>query len=251
MSGTFTPAPGRAPMRTVLARHTRFEILLTARRGEALVLSMAVPIVAMLAAGLTHVINIPGTDRLGWVVPGALALTVMATALTGQAITVGYERFYGVLKRLGASPLSRTGLLASKTAAIFALVLVQSLVVAAVGVAAGWRPHPGHLAGALGVTLLATVAYSGIALVLASVLRPETTTASATLLYAVMLAAGGAIFPIPDLGGAGLLVPVAAHAQALRATLLDDRAVPAGCWLALALWAVVSVYAAARTFRWE
>lgn len=251
MSGTFTPAPGRAPMTALLARHTRFEILLTARRGEALVLSMAVPVVAMLAAGLTDVIRIPGDDRLGWVVPGALALTVMSTALTGQAITVGYERFYGVLKRLGASPLSRSGLLLSKTAAIFALVLVQSLAVAGVGVAVGWRPHLGQVVGALGLTLLATIAYSGIALVLASVLRPETTTAAATLLYAVMLAGGGAIFPIPGMSGAGLLVPVAAHAEGLRAALLDNAAVPAGCWFSLGLWAVLSVYLAARTFRWE
>jgi ABC-2 type transport system permease protein len=251
MSGTFTPAPGRAPLPALLARHTRFEIMLTARRGEALVLSIAVPIVAMLAAGLTEVIRIPGDDRLGFVVPGALALTVMSTALTGQAITIGYERFYGVLKRLGASPLSRSGLLISKTIAIFALVLVQAVVVAGVGVAVGWRPHLGQLAAAVASTLLATVAYTGIALVLASVLRPETTTAAATLLYAVMLAGGGAIFPIPGMGGAGLLVPVAAHAEALRAALLDNAAVPAGCWYSLGLWAVVSVYAAARTFRWE
>ena len=130
-------------------------------------------------------------------------------------------------------------------------MLAQSLVVAGVGVAVGWRPHLAQLAGALGITLLATVAYSGIALVLASVLRPETTTAAATLLYAVMLAAGGAIFPIPGMGGAGLLVPVAAHAEGLRAALLENAAVPAGCWYALGLWAVAGVALAARTFRWE
>jgi ABC-2 type transport system permease protein len=250
MTGTFTPAPGRAPLPALLARQTRFEILLTARRGEALVLSMAVPIVALLAAGLTDVVRIPG-DRLGYVVPGAIALTVMSTALTGQAITVGYERFYGVLKRLGASALTRSGLLISKTAAIAVLVLVQAVVLGAVGVAVGWRPAGGNLLGALGVTLLATAAYGGLALVLASLLRPETTTAAATLLYALMLAGGGAIFPLPAAGSAVLVVPVAAHAEALRATLSAGADVPLLAWVSLACWAVAGVSAAVRTFRWE
>nr|BFE69045.1 hypothetical protein GCM10020092_023460 [Actinoplanes digitatis] len=121
------------------------ELVLTARRGEALVLAMGVPLLVLLGAGLTRATNLPTDDRLGYVVPGVLALTVMSTAFTGQAITTGYERGYGVLKRLGASPLTRPGLLLAKTVAILCLVGLQLIALAAVGVIAGWRPELAQL----------------------------------------------------------------------------------------------------------
>jgi ABC-2 type transport system permease protein len=249
---TFAPAPGRAPIRTVLARQIRMELLLTARRGEAVVLAMGVPLLVLLGAGLTHATTVPTDDRLGYVVPGVLALTVMSTAFTGQAITTGYERSYGVLKRLGASPLTRPGLLTAKTVAVLCLVVAQVLALGLVGVVAGWRPDLARIGPAAGVTVLATAAYCGLALVIASLLKPETTTAAATLIYVVMLALGGIMFAEPDLGRAGyFLLPLAAHAEALRDALTDGTAIPGPIWLSLALWAAASLTAAARSFRWE
>jgi ABC-2 type transport system permease protein len=251
-TGTFTPAPGRAPRRAILRHQIRMELVLTARRGEAVVLAMGVPLLVLLGAGLTRATNVPSDDRLGYVVPGVLALTVMSTAFTGQAITTGYERGYGVLKRLGASPLTRPGLLFSKTAAILCLVAVQVLALALVGVLVGWRPELSRIVPAIGVTVLATAAYCGLALLIASMLRPETTTAAATLIYVLMLAAGGIMFAAPDLGTAGhFLLPLAAHAEALRDTLTNGTAIPASIWLSLILWAAVALTAAARKFRWE
>ncbi len=132
------------------------------------------------------------------------------------------------------------------------LIVLQLLVLAVVGVAVGWRPHLGQILPALGVTVLATAAYSGLALLLASVLKPETTTGAATLIYVLMLAAGGIMFAAPDLGAVGwFLLPLAAHAQALRDTLSHDAAIPLEIWLSLGLWAVVCLTAAARKFKWE
>jgi len=251
-TGTFTPAPRRAPMRDILRSQIRMELLLTARRGEAVVLAMGVPLLVLLGAGLTTATNLPTGDRLGYVVPGVLALTVMSTAFTGQAITTGYERSYGVLKRLGTSPLTRPGLLFAKTAAILCLVGLQILALALVGIAVGWRPDLTHLLPAIGVTVLATAAYCGLALFIAGLLRAETVTAVATLVYVLMLAAGGIMFAAPDLGAAGwFVIPLAAHAEALRETLTNGAAVPGGIWLSLTLWAAVALTAAARKFRWE
>ncbi|GAA2695810.1 ABC transporter permease [Actinoplanes palleronii] len=251
-TGTFAPAPGRAPMRTVIARQIRMELVLTARRGEAVVLAMGVPLLVLLGAGLTHATNLPTDDRLGFVVPGVLALTVMSTAFTGQAITTGYERSYGVLKRLGASPLTRPGLLLAKTAAVLVQIVFQVLFLGLVGVVVGWRPELSHLLPAAGVTVLAAAGYSGLALLLASVLKPETTTGAATLIYVLMLSVGGIMFAAPDLGTAGwFLLPLAAHAEALRDTLSGGGSIPLSIWLALGAWAVVWLTAAARKFRWE
>jgi ABC-2 type transport system permease protein len=246
---TFAPAPSRAPFKNILRQQIRMEVTLTARRGEAVVLAMGVPLLVLLGAGLTHATNVPGDNRLGFIVPGVLALTVMSTAFTGQAITTGYERSYGVLKRLGASPLTRPGLLFAKTAAVLGLIVLQLLVLALVGVAVGWRPHLADLLPAAGVTVLATAAYTGLALLLASVLRPETTTAAATFIYVLMLAAGGIMFAAP--GGVSEFLPLAAHAEALRATLSHDQPVPLGSWASLPVWAAVCVVAAAKKFRWE
>ena len=249
---TFAPAPSRAPFKNILRQQIRMEVTLTARRGEAVVLAMGVPLLVLLGAGLTHATNVPGDNRLGFIVPGVLALTVMSTAFTGQAITTGYERSYGVLKRLGASPLTRPGLLFAKTAAVLGLIVLQLAVLGLVGVAVGWRPHLADLLPAAGVTVLATAAYTGLALLLASVLRPETTTAAATFIYVLMLAAGGIMFAAPDLGTVGwFLLPLAAHAEALRDALTRDTEIPLSIWLSLALWAAVFVTAAAKKFRWE
>jgi ABC-2 type transport system permease protein len=247
----FAPAPGRVPAHLLLLRHARFELTINARRAEAVVLSLGVPILGLLAVVLTDVISLPGNDRAGFVVPGVIALTTLSTAFTGQAISVGYERFYGALARLGASSLTRTGLVAGKTLATVVLVLAQSLVVALVGLGVGWRPRIGHLIAALAATLLATAVYSGFALTLASVARPEATTAVATLVYAVLLVGGGTMFPAPSLGGAEYLLPVTAHADALRAALTDGAAVPLPAWCSLALWSVLAVFTAAKTFRWD
>ena len=251
-SGIFTPAPGRAPRRTILARQTRMARVLTARRGEAVVLAMGVPLLVLLGAGLTHATTLPTDDRLGYVVPGVLAWTVMSTAFTGQAITTGYERSYGVLKRLGASPLTRRGLLFAKTAAVLCLVAAQVAVLAAVGAALGWRPQLPHLLDAVGVTALAVAAYCGLALLIASRLRPETVTAAATLSYVLMLAAGGIMFAAPDLGTFGLfLLPLAAHAEALRTALTGGQPISGWVWLSLTCWAALALTGAARHFRWE
>jgi ABC-2 type transport system permease protein len=205
----------------------------------------------LLTVVLTDVIKLPEQDRAGYVVPGIIALATLSTAFTGQAISVGYERFYGALKRLGASSLTRTGLIAGKTTATVVLVLVQATVIGLIGLGVGWRPHVGQLIPAMASTLLATAVYTGFALTLASVTRPEATTAGATLVYAVLLVAGGTMFPAPDLGGAEYLLPITAHAKALRSALTDGAAAPIAAWLSLAAWSVVAVTSAARSFRWD
>lgn len=250
-TATFAPAPGRAPITTLLLRHSRFELTMAARRSEAIALNLVVPILGMLVASLTDVIRLPADDRPGYVVPGAIALAVMATSFTGAAIALGYERFYGSLKRLGASPLGRTGLLTSKSIATIVLVLAQAILLATIGVAIGWRPHLDHVPASLAVTLLATTAYLGFAFTLASLLRPETTTAAATLLYTVLLIGGGVMFPTAQLDNAQYLIPITAHAEVLRVTLTHGDTAPSWAWYGLALWAVLGIVAAARNFRWE
>lgn len=249
--GVFTPAPGRAPALHILGRYLWLELILTLRRGQAIVFTLAIPLLAIVSVGLTDVINLPTTDRLGFAVPGAIALSVMSNAFTSLAIGTAYERAYGALKRLGASPLTRLGLIAGKTGAVLAVTLAQALLLTGFGLALGWRPTPGGLPAALGASVLAVAAFAGLGLLLAARLRPETATGTATVLYVLALAVSGVMFPLPELGRVELLNPLAAFAETLRQTLSYGQAVQPWAWYGLGLWAVLSVYAAALWFRWE
>ena len=101
--------------------------------------------------------------------PGVLALAVMSTSFTSLAIATGFERRYGVLKRLGASPLPRSGLLMGKVGSLLVVEALQILVIGATAALLGWSPSPGVtgvLAGGA-VVLLGTAAFASLGLFLA------------------------------------------------------------------------------------
>ena len=102
---------------------------------------------------------------------------------------------------------------------------------------------------------MATVAFSGLGLLLAGLLRAEVTLAAANGLYLVLLLLGGMIFPLSKLPGGLRAVaeglPAGALSDALHGTLTAGAAVPARAWIVLAAWAVATPILAARTFRWE
>jgi ABC-2 type transport system permease protein len=249
---TFAPAPGRAPLGRMIAAQTAMEARLTLRHGESLVLTMVIPILLLVGISQTSVVRLPDDDRVGFLAPGILALAVMSSAFTGQAISTGFERSYGVLKRLGASALSRRDLLIAKTLAVLAVITIQVLVIAGVAVALGWRPALAGLPAAAGLVLLGTAAFSGLGLLMAGTLRAEATLAAANLVYLLLLAVGGVMYAVPaGVSGALGLLPINALVDGLRDALSSGGAGPASSWAVLAVWAVVSITAAARWFRWE
>jgi ABC-2 type transport system permease protein len=186
--------------------------------------------------------------------PGLLALAVMSTAMVSLGIATGFERQYGVLKRLGATPLGRERLLAAKITGIAAIEVVQVVVLVLVGLALGWNPG-GPMGLAVPAVLLATSAFAGLGLLMAGSLKAEVTLAAANGLYLLLLLLGGMIFPLSKLP-AGLrylaeVLPAGALSDALHGTLTAGASTPARVWIVLAVWAVAAPLAAARTFRWE
>jgi ABC-2 type transport system permease protein len=88
------------------------ETRLLLRNGEQLVLALVIPLLVLV--GVTEAgdrVDLGAGRRIDVLTPGVLALVVLSTAFTSVAIATGFERRYGVLKRLGASPLPRSGLL--------------------------------------------------------------------------------------------------------------------------------------------
>ena len=239
-------------MNKVLAQ-TRVELALTLRRGESVLLSLGIPVLLLVFFSFVDVLPTGTDDPIDFLAPGVLALAVMSTAMVGLGIATGFERQYGVLKRLGSTPLGRPALLAAKTLAILAVELLQVAVLAAVAVALGWRPS-GSVVAMVPAMLLATVAFAGLGLLMAGRLRGEAVLAAANGLYLVLLLLGGMVIPVGELPGAlrtvARALPAAALSDVLHATS-TAAAVPGRAWLVLVAWAVVAPLAAVVTFRWE
>jgi len=241
-------------MARMLLAQTGMELRLTLRRGESLLLTLVIPVALLLFFSTVDLIDTGEGEPVDFLLPGVLALAVMSTAMTGLAIATGFERQYGVLKRLGSTPLGRPALLTAKTLTILAVELLQVAVLGSLASALGWRPAGSIAVAAVPAMLLATVAFAGLGLLMAGRLRGEAVLAAANGFYLVLLLLGGMVIPLAELPG-----PLRAVARALPAAALSDvlhaassaAAVPGRAWAVLAVWAVAAPVAAAATFRWE
>jgi ABC-2 type transport system permease protein len=235
----------------------KVELLLAARRGETLLLTLGIPVGLLVFFSTVDVLPLPdGTDEpVDFLAPGVLTLAVISTAMVQTAIGVAFERQYDVLKRLAVTPLGTGRLLGAKIAAVGIIEAVQVVVLVAVALLLGWSPDL-DLAGvaALKVGFIAgTAAFGGLGLLLAGRLRGEATIAVANGLYLVLLLLGDIAFPIEELPGPvralAEVLPAAALAEIIRSTTSGATA-DASAWVVLLAWAVAMPLAAARTFRW-
>jgi ABC-2 type transport system permease protein len=257
VTGTFTPAPGSAPLSRQVAAHTAMETRLLLRNGEQLLLAVVIPVLVLLG-GVTALERVDlslSQTSIDQLTPGVLALAVMSTAFTSLAIATGFERRYGVLKRLGASPLPRHGLLLGKVGALLLVELLQVVLVAGVAVLLDWSPEltPRGVAGALATMVLGTAAFASLGLLVAGALRAEATLAVANLVYLLLAAGGGVVLPAGVYGRFGRVVewlPSGALGGGLREALLLGT-FPLGPSLVLLAWTALGTLLAVRTFQWE
>jgi ABC-2 type transport system permease protein len=239
---------------SAIRAQTRIEVLLTLRRGESLLVTLVIPLGILVFFASVDAVNTSYQEPVDFLVPGVLALAVMSSAMVSLGIATGYERRYGVLKRLGSTPLSRAGLLSAKTLNVLALEVVQAIAIVVTGLALGWSA-PGGLIAAVLLLLVGTIAFAGLGMLLAGTLRAEANLAVANGLFLVLLFLGGMAYPLeklPDaLEAVAKLLPAAALSETVRATLIPGRAFPVGELIVLLVWAVATPLAAARWFRWE
>lgn len=257
-SGTFTPRPGGAPLLRQVIAQSAIEARLMLRNGEQLLLAVVIPVIVLVGGteAAQHVdVGLGERRAIDALTPGVLALAVMSTAFTSLAIATGFERRYGVIKRLGASPLPRFGLLAGKIGALLLVEILQVVVLGGVALAMGWEPDRGAGTVLLGLTalLLGTAAFASLGLLVAGVLRAEATLAAANLIYLLLMAGGAVVLPASAYGGAEKVLtwlPSGALGEAMRDALIHGR-FAAQEHLALLGWAVLGTVLTARYFRWE
>ncbi|MFD9883649.1 ABC transporter permease [Streptomyces alboflavus] len=253
-AGTYAPKPGAAPLPRMIAAQAALETKMLLRNGEQLLLTVVIPTLLLVLFSAVDIVDTGDGKAVDFLTPGVLALAVMSTAFTGQAIATGFERRYGVLKRLAASPLPRWGLMTAKTLSVLVTEVLQIALLTAIAFALGWSPH-GNPFAVLLLLVLGTAAFSGLGLLMAGTLKAEATLAAANLVFLLLLVGGGVIVPLDKFPGAvestlGLL-PISALSDGLRDVLQDGAAMPWADLGILAVWSVLGLGAAARFFRWE
>ncbi|MGW7617945.1 ABC transporter permease [Streptomyces antimycoticus] len=254
-TGTFLPKPGAAPLMRMIRAQAALETRMLLRNGEQLLLTVVIPSLLLVLFSTVDIVD-TGADgsTVDFLTPGVLALAVLSTAFTGQAIATGFERRYGVLKRLAVSPLPRWGLMTAKTLAVLVTEVLQIVLLTAIALALGWSPHGDPLSVAL-LLILGTAAFSGLGLLMAGTLKAEATLAAANLVFLLLLVAGGVIVSLDKfpgtVRGALELLPISALSGGLRDVLQEGSGMPWRDLGILAVWAVLGLGAAARFFRWE
>jgi ABC-2 type transport system permease protein len=252
--GSFVPDPRPAPVSRMILAQARLEARLLLRNGEQVLLAIIIPALMLIAFTAEPIGTITGSSRIDYFAPGIIGAAVLSTAFTSQAIATGFERRYGVLKRLGASPLPRWGLMLGKALSILAVECVQLVLLIVISLAMGWSPHGSPLA-VLVLLALGTAAFSGLALLLAGSLRAEATLAVSNFVFLVFMAIGGVVVPLDKFGhgarSALQYLPIGALTTGLRDVLSHGSAMPWTPVGVLAVWAVLAIAAAAKTFKWE
>jgi ABC-2 type transport system permease protein len=251
---SFEPRPGATSWPRMVRSQAGVELRALLRNGEQLLLVLVIPIGLLILGSTVPLFDVGSQERVDFLLPGVLALAVMSTSFVGLAIATGFERRYGVLKRLGASPLPRSGLLAGKALAVLAIELLQIAVLVLVAVTLGWSGTASiaDWTSAAVLVVVGTAAFAALGLLLAGLLRAEATLAAANLVYLLFLVSGGVVFPLGQLPAAVQpvleLLPLAALTGGLRAAL-EQGSTPVRELAILTIWAVVAAAVTSKTFR--
>jgi ABC-2 type transport system permease protein len=229
--------------------------MLIARNGEQLLLTIVIPLILLGFFGAVDVLPSGDSEPLDFLVPGVLAVAIMSTSMVSLGIATGFERSYLVLKRLGATPLTRGELVVAKILSVFTVEVFQLVVLLPVAYLQGWQLTGTQWPLAIVVILLGTAAFAGVGLLLSGRLRAEINLAAQNGLYLLLLLLGGMIIPVDSLPGPLATIaqglPSTALADLLRSTMNGDSAGLLTPFVVLSTWAVVTPAIAARRFRWS
>lgn len=250
---TADPGPAAAPAARRVLAQARFDARSMLRNGEQLLLTVILPLLVLIGLSRSNVVDLGDGPRIGLAAPGVLALALISTSFTGQAIATGFDRRAGLLRLLGTTPLGRSGLIAGRVCAVLAVQVIQVLLLSAAAVLLGWRPDPVGIVPALLAGVLGTAAFVSLGLLLAGTLRAEAVLAAANLLWVLLLAGGGVVLATARLGPVGPIVqwlPSGALGDALRSALAS------GGWpwrdlMVLLGWAAIGTLCTVRWFRWD
>ncbi|WP_091383330.1 ABC transporter permease [Actinokineospora alba] len=236
----------------MLLTHARTEAMLTLRNGEQVLLTVLIPLALLVGLSVLKIIEMP-EPRVDSVTPRIFALAVMSSAFTGQAIALGFDRRYGVLKRLAATALPRWLLVAGRVLAALGVVILQLALLALTAALLGWSPSSSGLVWTVLLVVLGTVAFGALGVLLGGALKAEVVLALANIVWFVLLLAGGIIVAadsLPDgMATVVRLLPSAALTEGLTTALVDGKVPDWSVFAILAGWGGGAALLATRTTK--
>lgn len=231
----------------------RQELTVMIRNGEQLLLLVVIPVMLLVFFSQTDFLSASDENKIDFLLPGILSLAVISTAMVSLGIATGFERSYGVLRRLGTTPLGTRRLVAAKMSAICIIEIAQLVMLIVVGLLLGWNPNRINLLQILLFLILGTTCFAGIGLTLAGRLRAEVNLAAQNGLYLVFLLLGG-IFVESDELPATLSQISAFSPSSLLSGLLRDsfnNTVVLADAIALSAWTIAACALAVTSFKWS
>jgi len=232
----------------------RQELTVMARNGEQLLLLLGIPVLLLVFFSQTNVLPTDGLANIDFLMPGILSLAIMSTAMVSLGIATGFERSYGVLKRLGTTPLSTKRLVTAKVVATCCIEIAQLLTLVAVGLILGWNPSSINLPSLLLALVLGTSCFAGLGLTMAGRLRAEVNLAAQNGLYLVLLLLGGILVPNSELPKSiawlAEVLPSSLLSELLRSIFGNDE-LKISDLASLAIWALGACVVAIFSFKWS
>jgi len=232
------------------------EVKMTLQQGEAALLTLVIPVLGLLVFGSVKFLPVPAgvPSRVNFILAGAIAFGIMASGMVSQSITVAFDRNYGVLKRLGVTPLGRRGIIGAKLAQVVVLEIIQLIVLVVIGSLMGYHPEGNPLIFILG-WMLATSAFTGLGLLIGGTLKAELVLGLSTLLWLVLLGLGSMAVPLTSLPGwlahIAEFLPAAGAAELILHGLAASGPVPLWAVVNLVVWGIGAPLVAVRLFRWS
>ena len=232
----------------------RQELTVMVRNGEQLLLLIGIPVLLLVFFSQTNVLPTDGLANIDFLMPGILSLAIMSTAMVSLGIATGFERSYGVLKRLGATPLGTKRLVAAKVVATCCIEITQLLALVAVGLILGWNPSSINLPSLLLALVLGTSCFAGLGLIMAGQLRAEINLAAQNGLYLVLLLLGGILIPNSELPKSiawlAEVLPSSLLSELLR-NIFGNNELKISDLASLAIWAIGACLVAVFSFKWS
>ncbi len=232
----------------------RQELTVMARNGEQLLLLLGIPVLLLVFFSQTNVLPTDGLANIDFLMPGILSLAIMSTAMVSLGIATGFERSYGVLKRLGTTPLGTKRLVVAKVVATCCIEITQLLALVAVGLILGWSPSSINLPSLLLALVLGTSCFAGLGLTMAGRLRAEVNLAAQNGLYLVLLLLGGILVPNSELPKSiawlAEVLPSSLLSELLRSIFGNDE-LKISDLASLAIWALGACVVAIFSFKWS
>ncbi len=200
----------------------------------------------------------PGSRYIDFLIPGLLGFNLMSGGLWGVGFVVVDMRVRKLIKRMVATPMSRSDFLLSfvLVRALFLIIELPLLLAFAHWVFG--VPIRGSLLLILALGILGSLVFAGIGLLLGS--RAQTTQTGAGLVNLVslpMLVCSGVFFSsarFPDAFQPVIhALPLTALIESLRTVMLDGAGLltVAGQVLVMVLWGALCFVLALRLFRWQ